>query len=243
MQLRGDMYSRLRERRLYRRTTITQSYDEKEGMFLPDRFVRGTCPRCAHADQYGDSCEVCGATYSPADLKDPVSVLSGTHPCSANPSTTFFKLGDFEDRCANGWAPAHCRKRARTTRRVVRGGPAGLGYLARCALLRLSRSRAPTTSTFTSGSMRRSATWPASQISARARDLDFDSYWRPDSDAELYHFIGKDIIYFPLAVLAGGTGGSRLSPPERYFCAWISDRKRPENVQVAGDVHHGAHLP
>ena len=66
----GDIYTR----------TIEQSYDEKEGMFLPDRFVRGTCPRCKSVDQYGDACEVCGATYTPADLLDPVSVLSGTRP-------------------------------------------------------------------------------------------------------------------------------------------------------------------
>ncbi len=64
----GDIYTR----------TIEQSYDEKEGMFLPDRFVRGTCPRCKSEDQYGDACEVCGATYTPADLIDPISVLSGT---------------------------------------------------------------------------------------------------------------------------------------------------------------------
>jgi len=66
----GDIYTR----------TIEQSYDEKEGMFLPDRFVRGKCPRCKSEDQYGDACEVCGATYTPEDLIEPLSVLSGTPP-------------------------------------------------------------------------------------------------------------------------------------------------------------------
>jgi len=78
------------------RKTVKQSYDEQAGMFLPDRYVKGTCPRCGSADQYGDSCEVCGATYQPADLKDPVSVLSGTRPVARESEHLFFRLGDFE---------------------------------------------------------------------------------------------------------------------------------------------------
>ena len=77
--------------------TIRQAYDEKEGMFLPDRFVRGTCPRCGTPGQHGDSCENCGASYSPADLVDPVSVLSGTPPVQRESEHLFFRLGDFED--------------------------------------------------------------------------------------------------------------------------------------------------
>jgi methionyl-tRNA synthetase len=76
--------------------SIRQSYDEQEGMFLPDRFVRGTCPRCKAPDQYGDSCEVCGATYRPSELIDAVSVLSGTRPVERESEHLFFKLGDFE---------------------------------------------------------------------------------------------------------------------------------------------------
>ncbi|MEI2422156.1 class I tRNA ligase family protein, partial [Arthrospira platensis SPKY2] len=82
--------------------TIRQAYDAREGMFLPDRFVRGTCPRCGAADQYGDSCEVCGATYRPSELKDAISVLSGTTPEERDSEHLFFRLGDFE-AMLKGW--------------------------------------------------------------------------------------------------------------------------------------------
>jgi methionyl-tRNA synthetase len=80
----GDIYTK----------TIEQAYDEKEGMFLPDRFVRGTCPRCKSEDQDGDACEVCGATYNPEDLIDPVSVISGTTPVKRESEHYFFKLSE-----------------------------------------------------------------------------------------------------------------------------------------------------
>ena len=84
----GDVYT----------STIEQAYDEKEGMFLPDRFVRGTCPRCKTEDQYGDACENCGATYTPTDLIDPVSVLSGPTPVRRESEHYFFKLSEYEER-------------------------------------------------------------------------------------------------------------------------------------------------
>jgi methionyl-tRNA synthetase len=78
------------------RRPVRQAYDEQAGMFLPDRYVRGTCPRCATPDQYGDSCENCGATYSPHELVDPVSVVSGTRPVERESEHIFFRLGNFE---------------------------------------------------------------------------------------------------------------------------------------------------
>src|SRR5688572_20003610 len=78
------------------RRPVKQAFDEKAGMFLPDRYVKGTCPRCGTADQYGDSCENCGATYSPADLKNPISTISKTTPVWRESEHYFFKLGDFE---------------------------------------------------------------------------------------------------------------------------------------------------
>src|SRR5210317_2227919 len=84
----GDIYTR----------TIEQSYDEQEGMFLPDRFVKGTCPRCKTEDQYGDACEACGATYAPEDLIDPDSVLSGTTPVKRESEHYFFRLSEYEER-------------------------------------------------------------------------------------------------------------------------------------------------
>ena len=76
--------------------TIKQFYDPNKEMFLPDRFIRGECPKCHAIDQYGDNCEVCGATYSPIDLKNPVSVVSGEKPIEKESEHYFFKLSNFE---------------------------------------------------------------------------------------------------------------------------------------------------
>ncbi|NDH40555.1 MAG: methionine--tRNA ligase, partial [Gammaproteobacteria bacterium] len=76
---------------------ITQAYDPEKGMFLADRFIKGTCPKCKATEQYGDNCESCGATYSPADLIDPMSALSGATPVDKASKHLFFRLGDFED--------------------------------------------------------------------------------------------------------------------------------------------------
>ena len=92
----NQIYERLRDAGHISKRTISQAYDPVKEMFLPDRFVRGTCPRCDAADQYGDSCEVCGATYSPGELKNAVSVVSGSAPIEKESEHFFFKLGAFE---------------------------------------------------------------------------------------------------------------------------------------------------
>ncbi|MEL7374232.1 MAG: class I tRNA ligase family protein, partial [Pseudomonadota bacterium] len=91
-----DIYGKLTAAGHIYTKTINQAYDEAEKMFLPDRFVRGTCPVCGTEDQYGDACENCGSTYTPADLKNPVSVLSGEPPVWRDSEHYFFKLGEFE---------------------------------------------------------------------------------------------------------------------------------------------------
>ena len=76
---------------------ITQAFDPEKGLFLADRFIKGTCPKCKEPDQYGDNCEACGATYSPTDLIDPISALSGATPIDKASSHLFFQLSHFED--------------------------------------------------------------------------------------------------------------------------------------------------
>ena len=95
-ELVTEIYQRLAKAGHISKRTIKQAYDPVKNMFLPDRFIKGTCPRCNTPDQYGDSCENCGATYSPTDLKNPVSVLSGVPPVEKDSEHYFFKLGDFE---------------------------------------------------------------------------------------------------------------------------------------------------
>ena len=89
---------------------VEQAYDPVENMFLPDRFVRGTCPRCKTEDQYGDACENCGATYNPTDLIDPVSVLSGTKPVKRESEHYFFRLSEYEERLRAWIAAAQLEK-------------------------------------------------------------------------------------------------------------------------------------
>ena len=153
-----------------RRETIRQAYDEQAQMFLPDRFVRGTCPRCGAADQYGDSCENCGATYSPADLINPVSVVSGTPPVQRDSEHLFFRLGDFEPmlREWTGCGPPAAGG-ARQARRVVRAPGCATGTSRATRPTSASRSPASRASTSTSGSTRRSATSAASCSTGRQR--------------------------------------------------------------------------
>jgi methionyl-tRNA synthetase len=178
------------------RRTIRQAYDAEAQMFLPDRYVKGTCPRCGAKDQYGDNCEVCGATYSPAELIDPVSVVSGTRPVERESEHLFFRLGAFEpmlrewtrsgaldDSVANKldeWFDAGLRdwdisRDAPYFGFEIPGHPGKYFYVWLDAPI---------------GYM------GASLALARRDGLDFDAWWGKDSSAELHHFIGKDILYF-----------------------------------------------
>ncbi|MEE9575130.1 MAG: class I tRNA ligase family protein, partial [Gammaproteobacteria bacterium] len=90
------IYERLRDAGHINKRTIKQAFDPEKQMFLPDRFIRGECPKCGTADQYGDSCEACGAAYSPTELVNPVSAISGATPIEKESEHYFFKLADFE---------------------------------------------------------------------------------------------------------------------------------------------------
>ncbi len=193
----GQMYAALRASNDIYTRTIEQSYDEKEGMFLPDRFVKGTCPRCKSEDQYGDACEVCGATYAPEDLIDPVSVLSGTTPVKRESEHYFFRLSEYEERLRD-WM-----KVAKLDRNVV----AKLDEWFDAGLQDWDISRdAPYFGFRIPGTddkyfyvwLDAPVGYMASfkHLCDRTDGLDFDAYWNADSDAEVYHFIGKDIMYF-----------------------------------------------
>ncbi len=196
----GDIYTK----------TIEQAYDEREGMFLPDRFVRGTCPFCGAEDQYGDACENCSKTYTPADLIDPISVLSGSTPVKRESEHYFFKLSEYGDRL-KAWM-----KDANLDRNVV----AKLEEWFEAGLRDWDISRdAPYFGFRIPGTedkyfyvwLDAPVGYPASfkNLCDRRDDLDFDEYWRPGHDTEVYHFIGKDIMYFhtlfwPAVLLGAG---------------------------------------
>ncbi|MBT8137470.1 MAG: methionine--tRNA ligase [Gammaproteobacteria bacterium] len=177
------------------RRTIVQAYDEKEGMFLPDRYVRGTCPNCDTPDQFGDSCESCGATYSPAELKDAVSVISGTAPVERESEHLFFRLADFSPMLRQWVGTLHDS----VARKLEEWFDAGLQDWD------ISRD-APYFGFAVPGLpdhyfyvwLDAPVGYMASfkNLCDRTPELEFDDFWAPGSDTEVYHFIGKDIVYF-----------------------------------------------
>jgi len=216
-EITEEIYRRLVAAGHIRRETIRQAYDEQARMFLPDRYVRGTCPRCGTADQYGDSCESCGATYSPADLKDAISVLSGTPPVQRESEHLFFKLGDFETML-RGWTGSG-RLQPAVTAKLEEWFDAGLRDWD------ISRD-APYFGFEIPGEKDKFFyVWLDAPIGylgsflnlCRRRQLDFDAYWKRDSEAEVYHFIGKDIVYFHTLFWPAVLDGADMRPPTAVY--------------------------
>jgi len=191
-----EIYRRLKANKHIASRTITQSFDPEKQLFLADRFIKGSCPRCKTPDQYGDNCEACGATYTPADLIDPVSAISGATPVDKESVPFFFKLPEFE-AMLKAWLasdtlqPQVANKLREWTDNglqewdISRDAPyfgfeipeepgkyfyvwldAPIGYIA------------------------------SFQNYCERSGKAFDAYWQPGGDTELYHFIGKDIINF-----------------------------------------------
>ncbi len=196
-QLVGEIYKRLREAGDIYTKTIEQSYDVKEGMFLPDRFVRGTCPRCKSDDQPGDACEICGTTNTPESLINPLSVLSGTTPVKRKSEHYFFKLSEYEERLRKWMSAATLDKHV--VAKLEEWFEAGLQDWDISRDAPYFGFRIPDTED------KYFYVWldaPVGYLASfknlcdRRDDLDFDEYWKADSTAEVYHFIGKDIMYF-----------------------------------------------
>src|ERR1039458_8134740 len=166
-----ELYEALRTGGFITRRAVRQAYDEQASMFLPDRYVRGICPRCKSPDQFGDSCEVCGSTYTPADLIDPVSTVTGTKPVWRESDHLFFKLGGFEA----GLQDWDISRDAPYFGIEVPDAPGKYFYVWFDAPI---------------GYIASFEAWRA------AHGASFDEYWKSESASELYHFIGKDISYF-----------------------------------------------
>jgi methionyl-tRNA synthetase len=195
-QFASEIYTKLDQGGYIKRKTISQLFDPEKQMFLPDRFVKGDCPKCGALDQNGDSCDVCGATYSPTELKNPRSVVSGATPVLKDSEHYFFDLpafehmlkdwtrsGSLQDEMANklqewftdGLQQWDISRDAPYFGFEIPGAPgkffyvwldAPIGYLA------------------------------SFKNYCDKTGVNFDQFWQKDSDAEIYHFIGKDIIYF-----------------------------------------------
>ena len=196
---------------------INQLYDPQKGMFLADRFVKGSCPKCQAADQYGDNCEVCGATYAASELIEPRSTISGAPPETRTVTQLFFDLpryhdmlrdwirsGSLQDSVANklnewlqaGLQPWDISREAPYFGFEIPGYPGKFFYVWLDAPIGYMASF---------------------KYYCDQHGLDFDSYWRADSDAELYHFIGKDIINFHGLFWPAMLEGAGLRKPTALF--------------------------
>ena len=190
------IYKRLVDRGHIAQRTIVQSFDSKKKIFLADRYIKGQCPKCKASDQYGDNCESCGATYQATELINPISVLSGTTPITKESLHYFFKLSEFTDYLRSWTSDRHLQTEVSNKLQewlinglkdwdISRDAPyfgfkipgtsdkyfyvwldAPIGYMASFKAL------------------------------CKKRGIDFDAFWCTDSTAELYHFIGKDIVNF-----------------------------------------------
>ena len=213
-----SIYLKLKEAGHIAVRTIKQAYDPEKKMFLPDRFIKGTCPRCGTEDQYGDNCESCGASYDTTELKNPRSVVSGATPIEKESEHYFFKLADFEDMLRDWLRPDQAES----------VGAPRMHTLHQLQHVHTDHVQADVVSKleewFEGGlqdwDISRDAPYFGFEIPGakdkyfyvwldapmgymasfqqlcKKNGMDFDAWWKPDSDTELYHFIGKDILYF-----------------------------------------------
>lgn len=196
-ELSEQIYIACRDAGYIAEREITQAYDQEKQLFLADRFIKGTCPRCKTPDQYGDNCEACGATYAPTDLIDPRSSLSGTTPVEKQSVHYFFKLPEFQDMLRE-WTRSGALQE-QVANKLAEWLDAGLQEWD------ISRDAPYFGFEIPGVANKYFYVWLDAPVGymasfknlcAQRDDLDFNEYWGADSTAELYHFIGKDIVNF-----------------------------------------------
>ena len=215
--LAEETYKRLDANGDIIKKTIQQAFDPIENMFLPDRYIKGECPRCGAADQYGDNCEVCGATYSPTDLKHPVSALSGATPIEKSSEHYFFDLPKYEAFLkdfitSNALQPEVANK-------LQEWFEAGLKPWD------ISRDKPYFGFNIPGTTDKYFYVWLDAPIGYMAsfkkycaeNDLNFDDFWGSDATTDLYHFIGKDIMYFHTLFWPAMLKGSNRRLPTAVF--------------------------
>lgn len=200
-ELAGSIYKALKANGKIATKTIEQFFDPVKNMFLPDRFIKGECPKCHAKDQYGDSCEVCGATYNPTELINPYSAVSGAAPVRKETEHYFFKLGDCEDFLKQ-WTTGKLSDvpplQPEAANKMQEWFASGLNDWD------ISRDAPYFGFEIPDAPGKYFYVWLDAPIGYMAsfqklcadKGLDFDEYWKKDSQTELYHFIGKDILYF-----------------------------------------------
>lgn len=211
------IYTRNRDAGHISSRTITQAYDPVKQMFLPDRFIKGECPKCGAADQYGDGCEVCGANYASSELKNAVSAISGEKPVDKESEHYFFNLADFTDMLTDWTKAGHLQPEVRNKLAEWLDGGLQQWDISRDApYFGFEIPDAPGKYFYV---------WLDAPIGYLAsfknlcdvQDINFDEFWGKDSTTELYHFIGKDIIYFHALFFPAMLEGAGFRKPSAIF--------------------------
>ncbi|RIZ64825.1 MAG: methionine--tRNA ligase [Methylococcales bacterium] len=211
------IYKRLRDAGHISSRNITQAFDPVKNMFLSDRFIKGDCPKCGASDQYGDGCEACGTTYAPSELKNAVSAISGAKPISKDSVHYFFDLANFTEML-NAWTKeGHLQSEVRNKlAEWLEGGLQQWDISRDAPYFGFEIPDAPGKYFYV---------WLDAPIGYMAsfknlcdkQGTDFDEYWAKDSTTELYHFIGKDIIYFHALFWPAMLSGANFRTPSAIY--------------------------
>ncbi|WP_318419166.1 methionine--tRNA ligase [Photobacterium leiognathi] len=217
-ELASFVYTQLKEKGFITSRTISQLFDPEKEMFLPDRFVKGTCPKCKAEDQYGDNCDNCGETYSPTDLINPKSAVSGATPVMKDSEHFFFDLPQFESMLKE-WTKSGALQ-DETANKMQEWFESGLQQWD------ISRDAPYFGFEIPGETGKYFYVWLDAPIGYmgsfknlcdKRGDLNFDEYWNKDSSTELYHFIGKDIVYFHSLFWPAMLDGAGFRKPNNVF--------------------------
>ncbi|HIF9221262.1 TPA: methionine--tRNA ligase [Photobacterium damselae] len=217
-ELASFVYNQLKQQGYITSRTISQLFDPEKEMFLPDRFVKGTCPKCGAEDQYGDNCDNCGETYSPTDLINPKSAVSGATPVMKDSEHFFFDLPQFESMLKE-WTKSGALQ-DETANKMQEWFESGLQQWD------ISRDAPYFGFEIPGETGKYFYVWLDAPIGYmgsfknlcdKRDDLDFDEFWNKDSSTELYHFIGKDIVYFHSLFWPAMLDGAGFRKPNNVF--------------------------
>ncbi len=211
------IYNRLNDSGYIKKRVISQSFDPEKEMFLPDRYIKGECPKCGAEDQYGDNCEVCGATYSTTEIKNARSVISGAKPIEKDSEHYFFDLPQFEKELKNWTKAGHLQEQV--SNKLAEWFEQGLQQWD------ISRDKPYFGFKIPGTEDKYFYVWLDAPIGYMASfkklcdnsDLEFDDFFDKGSDTELYHFIGKDIVYFHALFWPATLMGSNFRTPNAIF--------------------------
>ena len=211
------IYNRLNESGYIKKRVISQSFDPEKEMFLPDRYIKGDCPKCGAEDQYGDNCEVCGATYSTTEIKNARSVISGAKPIEKDSEHYFFDVPQFEKELKNWTQAGHLQEQV--SNKLAEWFEQGLQQWD------ISRDKPYFGFKIPGTEDKYFYVWLDAPIGYMASfkklcdnsDIEFDDFFAKGSDTELYHFIGKDIVYFHALFWPATLMGSNFRTPNAIF--------------------------